>query len=54
MTELPEATRRLVSRVPGHEFRVQEFPQGTKTAQANEVVDASGKVVAVSYIGHKK
>jgi prolyl-tRNA editing enzyme YbaK/EbsC (Cys-tRNA(Pro) deacylase) len=33
MSELPEATRRLVSRVPGFDFRVEEFPQGTKTAE---------------------
>ena len=40
MTELPEASRRLVSRVPGFDFRVQAFPQGTKTAQ--DAADAIG------------
>jgi prolyl-tRNA editing enzyme YbaK/EbsC (Cys-tRNA(Pro) deacylase) len=32
VTGLPEATRRLVSRVPGFDFEVAEFPEGTKTA----------------------
>ncbi len=32
MTSIPEATRRLVSRVPEFEFAIEEFPQGTKTA----------------------
>ena len=32
MTGLPEATQRLVSRVPGFDFAIEEFPEGTKTA----------------------
>ena len=32
MTSVPDATRRLVSRVPAFEFAVEEFPEGTKTA----------------------
>lgn len=33
MTELPEASRRLVSRVPDFPVEIRLFPEGTKTAE---------------------
>lgn len=33
MTELPEASRRLLASVPGLETEVRHFPEGTKTAE---------------------
>lgn len=33
MTELPEASRRLAASAPGFDWKIEVFPEGTKTAE---------------------